>query len=276
MIVVSEDVVLSQPLSETGDENENSPLIGWHNLVTISNVSADRSDALYPAINLANPATNLKWQGLDGGDHVISMFTDYNEDVDYVAIARHNLGSRGFAVTVEGRVGAGAWSELVGSIVLPDDTPTIFRFAPQLLTEIRLRIEDGVDPYLPPAIAVLYVGKLLVLQRRMYVGHSPITLGSHVTVVNGTSERGEFLGRLVIGESKSTSVALQNLTPDWYRQKMDPFVKASAESPFFFAWRPGKYPREVGYAWRDSGDLAPSNALSNGMMQVSFSMSGVT
>ena len=113
-----------------------------------------------------------------------------------------------------------------------------------------------------------------MLQRRIYVGHTPIPYGRESRVTTGVSESGNFLGRIVLGESLETSVDLQNMTPAWYRAEMDPFIAASKEAPFFFAWRPDSYPRETGYAWM-TNNPKPSNQRSNGMMQISLSMGGI-
>jgi hypothetical protein len=125
-----------------------------------------------------------------------------------------------------------------------------------------------------PTAAVLYTGALLVLQRRIYVGHTPITMGRTSKITNARSESGNFLGRIVLNEMTETSVSIQNLTPDWYRSQLDPFIRASKETPFFFAWRPGDYANEVGYAWI-TDDPQPSNQRSNGMMQIDFQMRGI-
>ena len=45
------------------DDPPGCPLIGWHNLVTISNVSSTTADTDFPITNVANPATHLKWVG---------------------------------------------------------------------------------------------------------------------------------------------------------------------------------------------------------------------
>jgi hypothetical protein len=127
---------------------------------------------------------------------------------------------------------------------------------------------------LAPRIAVVYVGLLLPLERNIYVGHTPITLGRMTTVINRQSESGAFLGRIVVGETRRSAVALQNLTPAWYRTYFDPFARAAQRLPFFFAWRPGDYPRECGFAWLGS-DPKPANQRPNGMMQVDLDLSGV-
>jgi hypothetical protein len=126
----------------------------------------------------------------------------------------------------------------------------------------------------PPTIAVVYAGALLVLQRRIYVGHTPIPYGRSAKITNGRSESGNFLGRIVLNEKTQSAVKMQNLTPAWYRQHLDPFIAASKEAPFFFAWRPLSYPREVGYAWM-TNDPQPSNARANGMMQIDLQMTGI-
>ena len=95
-----------------------------------------------------------------------------------------------------------------------------------------------------------------------------------MNVANLVSISGAFLGRIINGQTRRSSCALENLTPDWYRTYMDPFLLAAQESPFFFAWRPGTYPTEAGFAWL-TGDPVPNNQRSNGMMQVSFDMEGV-
>jgi len=112
------------------------------------------------------------------------------------------------------------------------------------------------------------------VQRRIYVGHTPMPYGRSARIQNGRSEAGHFLGRIVIQETRDTAVALQNLTPTWYRTYMDPFIRASKEVPFFFAWRPQSYPYETGYGWM-TNEPRPVNQRANGMMQIDLQMSGV-
>lgn len=270
MIVISSSLVLS---GATGDQS-NNPVVGWHNLVTPANVAAGTEADGYPISNVANPitATASRWRAENATGEAVSVDLDTVEPVDYLAIARHNLGSAAIVTAVEGSTNDGAdWFELVQETLLPDDGPALFRFVPQSLTDIRLILDGGTAP---AEIAVLYVGKLLVLQRRIYVGHVPITYGRSAEIVNGRSESGDFLGRIVVSEKRATSVDLKNMTPVWYRTQMDPFIKASKEAPFFFAWRPGDYPREVGFAWMTNEPQA-RNQRSNGMMEIQLEMTGI-
>lgn len=277
-VVVGSGVVLSGAVVSDA-ANGNNPVIGYDNYVTTSNISSTTQETEHPTVNLANEATHLYWRGTissPNSDEYITIITDTNELLDYVAIARHNLNTALIPVSIEGQqVQAGVWSEIVADVILPNDGPAIFRFSEQALYAVRIRMQPSmVAVPLAPEIGVVYVGKLLVLQRRIYVGHTPITMGRQTKVLNGRSESGNFLGRIVLNESRATQVTLSNLIPSWYREYMDPFVEDSVERPFFFAWRPLDYPYEVGYAWMTE-DPKPSNQLSNGMMQVSFSLMGI-
>lgn len=264
------------------DLNADSPVIGYDNLVVSSNVTATTENPDYPASNLANPATNLIWRSAAGSPsspEYITVILDTPEEVDYLAIARHNFGTNFTPVSVEGLAEPDGspldWFELVSDHLLSDNGPVIFRFTKQSLYAVRLKIhESQAAAPTSPELAVMYVGELLVLQRRIYVGHTPITYGRELQVANHRSISGAFLGRIVLSSTRKTGVNLMNLTPSWYRTYFDPFVLAAQEIPFFFAWRPGDYPLEVGFCWLTS-DPRPSNQRGNGMMQVDLELEGV-
>lgn len=271
MAVISRDAVLS--IDPTGEVDANSPLIAYHSLVTVSNVTSDTASADYPITNVANPLTFLEWRASSNATQYVYVSLNFNSPVDYVAIARHNLSSAGITVSVEGSNDNGAtWPlTLVSSTVLSDDDPTILRFTSQVLTNVRLKLVGGSTP---ARIAVLYAGKLLVLQRRIYVGHSPMKYNRVTRSITGMSESGNFLGRVVVDEKRTSEVSLENLPPSWYRSYLDPFFVDAQERPFFFAWRPQKYPAEVGFCWM-VGNPNVSNSRNNGWMSASFSMEGI-
>ena len=98
MLVFGTNLVLS---AEEDALPANTPLIGWQNLVTFSNVSSDTADADYPITNIANPATNIEWRAADTTAQEIFLALNTVEDVDYVGIARHNFGSPDAAIAVE-------------------------------------------------------------------------------------------------------------------------------------------------------------------------------
>jgi hypothetical protein len=276
-VVINSSYVITPSQSGGGVINGDNPIIGWHNVVTSLNISATTSASGFPASNMANPSTNLRWEAEGSSpaeDDYITVSTGTEDPIDYIAIAKHNLGTGQIPVSVEyldEDASPDEWVELIGDVILPNDGPALFRFDPQTIGQIRLRLQPGTEV---PTIAVCYVGKLLVMQRRLYVGHTPIPYGRTTKVINARSESGNFLGRIVTNQMTGTTASFANLTPDWYRTNMEPFLLQAQEQPFFFAWRPMSYPREVGYGWL-TGDPKPSNQRSNGMMAIDFQMGGV-
>lgn len=278
MIVISGSLSLADTTATGGGiVTADNPVIGYQQLVTTTNITTTTAATGYPATNLANPSTILKWKGTfdspEEDNEYITLALNTAEEVDYVGIAKHNFGTAQIAVSLEVYDAAGSpdWTEIVTDFIPADDAPILVRFTPQAVTSIRIRLQPGTEA---PTAAVVYAGKLLVLQRRIYVGHTPITMGRKASIINGRSESGDFLGRVVTSETNSTAFDMQNLTPAWFRSYMIPFIRNAVENPFFFAWRPGSYPAEIGFAWL-TNDPIPSNQQPNGMMGCSFEMEGV-
>lgn len=270
MIVFSDAMTLTETPGAT--EHPNAPAIGYRTVATAAAIVADTEEDAYPASNLANVSTAALWRAADDTAQYLTITPAAATEMDYIGIARHNFGSAQIAVTVEGKAEAGdAWSTLVQETMVTDDSALLLRWAPQTLYAVRVGLASGLEP---AEAAVLYAGKLLVMQRRLYVGHTPITMGRNTSIVTGRSETGNFLGRIITGSSLRSAASFANINPAWYRANFDPFAKASRAVPFFWAWRPLSYPLEVGFAWLN-GDPTPVNARNNGMMSVEIDMTGI-
>lgn len=246
----------------------NAPVFAINNVITDALLTVT-ADASYPKSNLANPATFLKWKNSAATAVTITIET-LSTDTDYIGIARHNFGTVGASIKVQGDTGSG-YVDIVSVYTPTTDDPILLNFTKA--SYIGLKVVIGAGSAAQEA-AVLYAGAAMYGQRNIYVGHRPITLVPQLDVVNGRSEAGEFLGRIIIGERRSTSIELTELTPGWVRSALDPFFIAAKSTPFFFAWRPDTYPLEVGYVWM-AGDPEVSNTRGNGYMASSFSVSGV-
>lgn len=249
----------------------NHPVIGWRNVVTSTTIVATHQDANFPASNLANPATHLEWRSDDDGDQYLTITTNEVDPIDYLAVAGHNFSSDEIPTSVEGFIG-GVWTEVVEEVMLPDDGPVIYRFAAQSLSQIRLKMQ--APPGVFPRAAVVYVGKLLVIERKIYVGHTPLPDGIKSSVVNGRSESGKFLGRIELGEWRESTIPLSLVTPEWFRTYMRPFLREGKNLPFFFAWRPEDYPFETGYAVL-LDDPVPAPAGPSNLIAFDMKVSGV-
>lgn len=269
-IIIGDDVVLSAADAASGI-NGNNPRIGYQNVVAESNVFADLEDADFPVVNLANPATYIKWRSSSSADQHVGVHLAAATTVNYAAIVRHNLGTIGSQYVIESSTNGSSWTARTTPRIPADDYVIMVEFPDVFASHFRVTMSSNDDP---PEIAVLMFGQVLRLQRRLFVSHTPIVFGRNSTVSVGVSEEGEFLGRTVRRRMYETSVASGNITGSYYREKIDPFFQAAVTDPFVFAWRPMSYPNEVAYAWLN-GDGKMVNQRPNGMVEISFQMEGI-
>lgn len=257
---------------------DRDPVIGWDNLVTAANISATTASTDFPAANLANPSTHLKWRsGADSpaNDEFLTI-TGLSATVDYVGVAQHNFGSIGATCTVQYLTANSPadWHDATTATVITDDTPLIFQFAPITATGIRLRVQRPSSAYIEAA--VLYVGDILTLERslRIDMNHTPINLGTVSDIISGTSESGQFVGRMVRNQYKASKADFWYFTNASYRADFDEFVVNAVDNPFFFAWAPQNYPTDVGYCWLTK-DPKPEFHLPTERFLVSLEMRGI-
>lgn len=246
-LIISTSVVLSSFV------DPDVPIIGYHNVVTTSNIAATSAATGSPASNLANPATHLKWiAGNTDSPQYITLTLDALTEIGYIAVAGHNFGSSGATVSLEASFDSSPeYEEIASEAILADDTPLMWWISPSIYPNairIKIQIVDE-SPGIEPEAAVVYAGVPLRMERRIYADHTPISQSRRLDVSNGRSESGEFLGRIVKGEKYETTASFRLFTPSWYRDNMPDFLDAAKTEPFFFAWRPSSYPLEIGYCW---------------------------
>lgn len=268
MIVLSRSLVLSRPAGIS----LSAPIILWDSIVDAGSITANSEDEAYPASNLATESTIEVWRAAGPGEVVIEIDTG-GQVIDAIGFARTNFGTAHATVKVEALVDfpwvlatgfwsdAGfwrtdadpseptAWVEVIEEFMPADNSPLLLRLAPMPVSSLRITI---ASPTVPASAAVMFVGKLLVMPHGITAGHVPLDHAIDTQVVNGTSEAGNFLGRIVTGQSAQTSARFDYLPIDWFYDEMSAFVQRGASGPFFFAWMPKKRPQDVGYSWLTS------------------------
>lgn len=242
--------------------------IGIDNVVRNGTVSASSSASGFPAAAAKNPLTYEFWRPtslpawwmVDAGSPV---------EVSYCGVAAHSIGTSGANMVVEYSLDNSTWTNVVGENQ-SDDSAMMFLFAPVTARYWRIYISGSVIP----SVGVVYFGKVLEMQRPCYSGISPINFNRTTVIRPNRSENGQWIGRSIVRQGVSTSVAFRHLDYDWYRQNFDPFAKEAIKYPFFFAWRPDKYFDAVGYVWT-TRDISPSTMGIRDLLQVSFEMVGI-
>ena len=262
-VVIGDSLVLSQ----AAIMSPNQARLCWRTFVDAGSVSVTSQSADNPITNVANPSTSFVWQAADTAQQDIDIIAD--TQVDYIGIARHNL-DQGSEIRVQFLIGV-SYVTIFDWQTPPNSQVILYFINNAEPDEIRISIRNNSAP---PIIGVIYAGVSTMLQRRIYVGHTPIVYGRDVQTVGAYSENGQYLGELIRKEGRSTQVALQNLTPDWYREELDPFIAQRPRRPAFWAWRPGKYSAEVGYVWL-TGSPRMRNQRPNGMVEITMDFEGI-
>lgn len=275
MILTSNALLLTEVVAQA---LPNNPTILYRNFVTAAGITATSEEDDYPASNLANPLTHssARWLATSTAsqqlDFVISADT-----INCIGVAGHNWGTAEIGVTVE-VFADGNWVEIHDGMPA-NDSPLMWHFEDYAATDARITLATGNAP---AYAAVVSIGPALVVPRRIWLGHTPITMGVTTDVVTGMSEANDFLGRIVLGEFTGTGIDFKNLKPDWYRANFDPFVKAAKTLPFFFAWRPVDYPNEVGFCWLTNNPKpvnqrkrTSATGQDHGLMSIQLQVNGI-
>lgn len=250
------------------------PMVGWHNVVTVGNVTADSEAAGYPVTNLANNSTANRWLSSSTAEQLVTVSDIDAGAIDYVGIARHWLDGATISVEAITAEPGADWEVVHPGLLVAGISPIVLQFEPGFYIGVRLRIiPDGVAP----SMAVMFVGLSLVLMRSMQAGFTPITDGKENDLVTGWSQSGEHLGSIIDGAMSSNSADIKALDPTWYRETMRPFVNAgNAGEPFFFAWDPENHPDEVGFCVFANGNVRPViNYMAGKEIDISIPMNAV-
>jgi hypothetical protein len=268
MLIINQAIVLD-PVETSQDSDQ--PMIGWHNLVTAANIAAGTTATGYPISNVANALTKRFWRAANTTLQYITITLDGVTPIDYVGIAGHNLGTAGIQPTIEGFI-SGVWTPLAGPVLPGNNAALLFRFALRAMTAIRIKLAAGSAA---AQIAVIHVGRLLIMQRRIYAGHVPLTHARKAEFAGGLSQSGQYLGQVQLRSWLESVAPFRHLTPEWSRANLIPFLARGRGTPFFFAWRPYSYPYEVGYAWLTNDPMPTPQQSDGNLTAVDLNFEGI-
>lgn len=256
-----------------------SPRIGYENRLRDTGVVVTTSTADTDAEgeSVLNGLTWDFWQptAVPG---VIAFTFPEAITADYCGIAGHTLTETGNDVELQywDGLSPGSWVSL-GSVIPGSETgnKTIMFLFDSVSSAIWRLIVDGGTTTTMPVLGAVSIGTSLVLERKIYGGHTPITLAKNTVIRPQISEGGQFLGRSIIREGASTTIALNNLSAPWVRSDFFPFMESARTYPFFFSWRAtAAYADEVAYCWTKQDIRVTNNGQAN-LMDTSFSVDAI-
>lgn len=217
------------------------------------------------AANVLNAATYSRWSFT--GTQTITLVLPVGQLIDAVGLGAHSFASS--SALVQYSVGDSApWEDFApaqsgaAAMLFLRDTGALVK---------RLRVT--VTATGAQVLGVIYAGIALQMQRPIYKGHNPATMSRVTEFQSNESEGGQWLGRNVIRQGLKVDLSWSRLSASWVRQYFDPFAIAARVAPFFVAWNPQDYPREVTYAWT-TADTKPDNTGPRDLMAVSLQAKG--
>lgn len=244
----------------------NHSRIGINNITYGKTPVASSSAAGHPAIAATYPTTYEYWRPTSA----VSTWTIDNGtmvECDYMGVVG-DLGN--LTLSCQYSFDGTTWTEAVsGSIGAGSEKRTSMLLFSAVAARYWRLAMIGIGN-----IAVVYIGKSLAMQRKIYQGHSPLTLSRMTETTQNVSETGQYLGRSITRKGLKTNCEYQHLKAAWYRANFDPFVEAARTAPFFYAWRPLAYPSELGFVWT-TGDIKPTNSGPKDFMSVGFTVTGI-
>lgn len=264
MLLGSEEVAIGS--------NPNSPRIGIENITSQSNIyDAPTQLPTNPAWLTSTPSTAERWKTSTANYHFWSASIE-DKKVDYIGIAAHRgLIGRQIRILYQDSGGGGL---IYGPFQIIDSSEIFVNFEEIEPTLIIVVFESDED--FSFEVGNIYVGKSVFLPRNIYVGHTPIRLGRRAARLIEQSDNGNFVGQVRTKVSLASSVSMDNIPPDYYRDSLlNQFCIPAETRPFFWAWRPSGYPMESGFCWTND-DVGVQNSVANGYMSMNFSMTGLS
>lgn len=217
------------------------------------------------AANVLNPATYNRWSFT--GPATLTITLPAAQSIDAVGLGAHNFSGAVVAVDYSTSDG-GAWVSFAAN---QTGREAMLFLSSSAVSAKRLRVTVTGSGAL--VLGVVYAGVALQMQRPVYRGVEPPTMARSTEYQSTVSEGGQWLGRNVIRQNLKVAFSWKNLSAAWVRTYLDPFIKSAVGSPFFIAWNPQEFPREVAYAW-STDDMAPANTGPRDLMSVSLKAQG--
>lgn len=235
------------------------------NWKTGGTVTASTTDADYFEDAPNNTLTYEKWKPT-AAPATWEYEHGSSRNIDYCAIAAHDLGSTGSTIKAQYYNGS-SWVNLCDATLITDDSPIFIIFTTVNAQRYRVRIDSYSSA---PEIGVIKFGVALQMERPLFAGHKPINLARTVTLRTNNSETGEFLGRSKQRMFRETTYQWNHLSYAWVAANWPLLQSAVETEPFWVAWRPSDY---QGVAFGVTGQSPePSFTGQKDLMQVALNV----
>ena len=269
-VVISSQFVLSDQAFPL-----NHARMGIDNALDGATITATSSATGFDPENVIDGTTYDYWRPTSGNATLTATLSSVQE-IDYLGIAAHDLGSVGASFQLQHYIDGG-WVDTTDAYTpnqftaIQTGDATIMAFFPRVFTD-RVRVIFTSDTVF--SVGVLYVGKAFAFERPFYQGHRPLNLNRRTTIARHVTERGLDVGRHIRRKGATTQIAVNNQTPQFIRNQVAPFIAKRRTKGFFFAWRPDSLPDDVAFCW-STDNIQPVNNGRRDLMDLSFSVQAI-
>lgn len=249
--------------------SQATPRLGWRSVAGTPTASSSATG--YAATNAYGNRTDSFWQPtampawwkLDAASA---------QNVSYVGIAGHDLGTRACTVLVQSSTDNSVWTTRL-TIVPTDDSAILGLFATVSAQYWRIYITGAVGN---PTIAVIRFGEVTEFPRPcIYAPSLSFQRTRIVSYAANMTEGGQFVGRSVVRATLAPKMQVSHLSEAWITAEWDAFALYAETSPFFIADRPSEFPVSCAYGWTTADLRAErSKAVSAIANSVSLELTG--
>lgn len=204
----------------------------------------------FAATNAINVRVDSAWRPTALPANWRTIFNNF-QNVEYVAIAAHDLGTQNADITIQTTTDSGStWDTISGlaNLTPDDDSAILCLFDTVNIDGYRVLINSADSE---PTIASIAGGSVLEWPRKAVWTGTPVTEGDRITFANNQSETGVWLGRTRVSDGLEFQVQIDNLSETFRTGDFKTFKDYAngEDAAFFIAPRPGDYPDEVSYSW---------------------------
>jgi len=230
---------------------------------------SDNEDPEYPVVNVTRRNTYETWRATTWSPKIVASWSA-PVDVNYLAIARHNIGSAGITDGSLWVTPTGGSLTKVADFGSDDDAPLLVPFASTEIEAAEIRFGTNA----PSIVAVVHLGEAVVMERPLRASMQPVWLSRQTTVETQTSEAGEVLGSVLVRRGGAVSPSWNNLSRSFYNATLEALARDLPANPFFLAWQPDEHPDEVLYGTL-TGDVTGDHIARSSRYSFAFDMRGI-
>ncbi len=251
----------------------NLPLVLYDNILrSAESVTASSEQASNPAVSAYDWLLHTSWiPDADGASTLtVDMGVGQTAVVNAIAIYRHTLATTGGTIAVEWSSDGVVWNDLLLPFTPSSNTVAFVTFAGK--TERYFRITLTETP--AAGLGLVALGEAMEIQNGFRTGYSAPLFSRNVVSRSSRSDSGLPIGRSVVDKGITGVFRIHDVTEEWAREKLLPFIEHVERYHFFLLWNEDMYPDEAAIIESSESRIAPFTYSKHGFISGGFKYAG--